>query len=238
MAGLAITRGERRMPIALTLAALAVPLFLVLAALTDPGLQRRLTAGLDESSWASPSRLEFWSAASQMLSDHPLLGVGPDNYRWQFATYSGVPENNLGIHAHDQYLEALADTGILGLLALGWLLVSLLRVAAAGVQQRAEWPWRAALLASLSVWLLHAVLDDFERFWPASVAFWLIVGLSLRLQFSEHREQTRGRITLAHEPVDAGSQRLAPLLRATARASCRLASRPAWSGSGCSPGRS
>ena len=29
---------------------------------------------------------------------------------------------------------------------------------------------------------LHAVLDDFERFWPASVAFWLIVGLCLRLR--------------------------------------------------------
>jgi O-antigen ligase len=217
MAGLAVVRGERRAPIALALAALAVPVVLVLASMTDAGLHRRLTADLDESSWANPSRLEFWSAASQMLSDHPLLGVGPDNYRWQFATYSGLPANNLGIHAHDQYLEALADTGILGLLALGWLLVSLVRVAAIGVQQHAEWPWRAALLASLSAWLLHAVLDDFERFWPASVAFWLIVGLSLRLQFSEHGEQTRGRITLTHEPVDAGSQRLAPLLRATAQ---------------------
>jgi O-antigen ligase len=217
MGGLAIARGERRAPLRLALAALAVPVALVCAAMTDPGLDRRLTAGLDESSWASPSRLEYWSAAGQMLADHPLLGVGPDNYRWQFARYAGLPENNLGVHAHDQYLEALADTGILGLATLGWLLVSVVRVAKTGLRQRTDWPWRAALLASLSAWLLHAVVDDFERFWPASIAFWLIVGLSLRLQFSQHRKQTRGRVALADERVDASAKRLAPLLRATAQ---------------------
>src|SRR5438094_5301175 len=63
--GLAIARGERRAPLSLALAALVVPVALVRAAMTDPGLDRRLTAGLDESSWASPSRLEFWSAADQ-----------------------------------------------------------------------------------------------------------------------------------------------------------------------------
>jgi O-antigen ligase len=217
MAGQAMRRGERRAALRLALACVVVPVALVCAAMTDPGLDRRLTAGLDESSWASPSRLAFWSVAGQMLVDHPLLGVGPDNYRWQFASYSGVPENNLGIHAHDQYLEALADTGILGLAALGWLLVSVVRVASTGLRQSTLWPWRAALLASLSAWLLHAVLDDFERFWPASVVFWLVVGLSLRLQFSHHHEQNRGRVALAHERVDASPKRLAPLLRATAQ---------------------
>src|SRR5439155_26069174 len=98
------------------------------------------------------------------------------------ASYSGVPADNLGVHAHDQYLEALADTGALGLLMLGWLLVSLVRTAVAGVQRcatSADWPWRAAILASLSAWLLHALLDDFERFLPTSVAFLLISGLCL-----------------------------------------------------------
>jgi O-antigen ligase len=119
-----------------------------------------------------------------MLRDQPALGVGPDNFRWRFASYSGVPADNLGIHAHDQYLEALADTGVLGLLTLAWLLVGLVGTAVDGVrrcQRSADWPWRAAILASLSAWLLHALLDDFERFWPASVAFWLLAGLNLRV---------------------------------------------------------
>jgi hypothetical protein len=134
---------------------------------------------------APPSRTRFWTAALDMARDHPWLGVGPDNFRWRFADYSGVPANNLGIHAHDQYLEALADTGVLGLLTLGWLLLSLFRTALDQARRAAsgsaDWPWRAAILASSSAWLLHALLDDFERFWPASVGFWLLAGLNLSI---------------------------------------------------------
>jgi uncharacterized protein YjbJ (UPF0337 family) len=91
-----------------------------------------------------------------------------------------VPADNLGIHAHDQYIEALADTGALGFFTFGWLLLTLVRSAFEGVRSEVrDWPWRAALLASLTAWLLHALLDDFERFWPANVAFWLIAGLTL-----------------------------------------------------------
>jgi O-antigen ligase len=160
--------------------------------MTAPGLDRRLTAELTavspqpSSDPTQPTRFEYWLVASNMLRDSPWLGVGPDNYRWRFASYSGLPDNNLGVHAHNQYIEALADTGILGLLTLAWLLGGLVRAALAGARSSAatagltaleDWPWRAAVLASLCAWLVHAVLDDFERFWPASVAFWLIAGL-------------------------------------------------------------
>jgi hypothetical protein len=88
------------------------------------------------------------------------------------------------------------------------------------VEFEKHWAWRVALLASLSAWLLHALLDDFERFWPASVAFWLIVGLSLRVadtQHAERGEQTLGRVTLAHEQDDARSERLVPLFGTAAQ---------------------
>jgi hypothetical protein len=124
-----------------------------------------------------PSRVQFWSVAWAMFWSQPLLGVGPDNFRWRFGDFSGVPVTNVGVHAHDQFLETLADSGGVGLLAFGWLLMSLLRQAARGLLVDASWVWRAAVLASLSAWLAHALLDDFERFWPASVAFWLLAGL-------------------------------------------------------------
>lgn len=192
MAGVCVARGERRRLLTLGFVALGVPTGLICAAMTAPGLDRRLTAELisaspsQSSSSAQPTRFEYWLVASDMLRDYPWLGVGPDNYRWRFAGYSGVPDDNLGVHAHNQYLEALADTGILGLLTLAWLLASLVQAAIAGVRSSVatarlvgleDWPWRAAVLASLCAWLVHAVLDDFERFWPASVAFWLVAGL-------------------------------------------------------------
>jgi O-antigen ligase len=181
LAACAARRGDshRRLMI-LGAVALVLPLALSWAALVDPGLDRRLLAGLDESSTVQPPRTQFWGVALDMARNHPLLGVGPDNFRWLFADYSGTSEDNLGIHAHNQYLETLADTGILGLISLFWLLAALLRNALRNARaDGADWPWRAALLASLSAWLAHAVLDDFERFWPTSVVFWLLAGLSL-----------------------------------------------------------
>lgn len=126
-----------------------------------------------------PGRLQFWSAAWQMFLSRPLLGVGADNFRLRFAEFSGVPLSDLSVHAHNQYLEALADTGLLGLGTLCWLLVALVREAVSHAKADGAWVWRAATLASLSAWLAHAVLDDFERFWPASVVFWLIAGLAI-----------------------------------------------------------
>jgi O-antigen ligase len=179
--------GRLRVP---AMVMLVVPVALGWAALVDPGLDRRLLAGLDESGALQPSRPEFWSVAVDMVRDHPWLGVGPDNFRWLFASYSGVGADNLGVHAHDQYLETLADTGALGLLSLVWLLAALVLRALHAVRAAgADWPWRAALMASLSAWLIHAALDDFERFWPTSVGFWLIAGLSLAVE----------------EPVDAAN---------------------------------
>jgi O-antigen ligase len=160
----------------------AIPLAIGWASVMDPGLDRRVLAGIDESSFGQPSRTEFWSTAVDMFRDRPLLGVGPDNFRWRFADYSSIAADNLGIHAHDQYLETLADTGILGLVSFAWLIATLMRLGversryAARARDRV---WRVALLASLAAWLTHAVLDDFERFWPTSVAFWLILGLTL-----------------------------------------------------------
>jgi O-antigen ligase len=197
MAAAAARLGEQRRVGALALMGLALPLALVWSATADPHLDRRLTAGLDEATRAQPSRLVFWAVAADMQRDHPWFGVGPDNYRWLFTAYSGISGDNLGVHAHNQYLEAFADTGAVGLAALIWLLVQLLRTAVAGVQVAAmssEWPWRAALFSSLCAWLLHAGFDDFERFWPSSVAFWLIAGLALRtfIHTTHRRQPTLG----------------------------------------------
>jgi O-Antigen ligase len=136
-----------------------------------------------------PARVQFWAAALGMLRDHPLLGVGPDNFRVRFADYSGIAESHIGTHAHSLYLESLADTGVLGFVGLVCVLVGIVRVGFArlAARQDADWVWHAALFASLVSWLVHGLLDDFERFWPAHVAFWIVVGLLIRSRWLGQR---------------------------------------------------
>jgi hypothetical protein len=136
-----------------------------------------------------PSRVQYWTAALGMLRDEPLLGVGPDNFRVRFDEYSGMDEAHVGTHAHSLYLESLADTGVLGFAAFAGVLLCLGRacIRALGEPFEANWLLRAALVASLAAWLVHGVLDDFERFWPAHVAFWIVVGLLVRASQRAHR---------------------------------------------------
>lgn len=59
-------------------------------------------------------------AGLEMWADHPLVGVGPDNFELNYQVYSqaiGIDPRPQRRGAHNLYLEWLAETGLLGALA-------------------------------------------------------------------------------------------------------------------------
>jgi len=138
-------------------------------------------------------RLALWQTAWLMVIDRPLLGVGPDSFRWAYGRYAGVKEWNTDIHANSLYIEWLADTGVLGLVAFLWLTWRLGRRVAEGAtlehsQKNGLGIWWLALAASLSTWFVHGLFDYFYEFTPTNVAFWLVTGLTLRaVDLMKHR---------------------------------------------------
>lgn len=72
------------------------------------------------------TRLEMWRAARYFFPDHPVLGVGPGNYKSVAKSYAeaGKVDNEIASHGHphNAYLEALYSKGILGLVLLLLLL--------------------------------------------------------------------------------------------------------------------
>ena len=73
------------------------------------------------------TRLSLWRVAWEAFRDHPLLGVGPNNYRIVFSHYfQGKMEGQLiWASAHNLYLQQLAERGILGFAALAAVLGAL-----------------------------------------------------------------------------------------------------------------
>ena len=69
-------------------------------------------------------------AAVEMWADHPLVGVGPDNFEVHYQTYSatiGIDQRAQARSAHNLYLESFAETGVLGataFLGVVWLSLS------------------------------------------------------------------------------------------------------------------
>lgn len=113
-----------------------------------------------DESYAVVERLAHWQAALDMARREPWLGVGFGNYE---AAYPEVAQVNwphpLG-HAHNYYLNLLAEVGFTGLAAylLLWGVVFALTLRAL----RRGWPERGIALGLLAVWValtVHHTLD-------------------------------------------------------------------------------
>ncbi|MCZ7569716.1 MAG: O-antigen ligase family protein [Ardenticatenaceae bacterium] len=136
----------------------------------------------DETVYVKPpvGRLELWRAAVEMVARHPLLGVGPDNFRHVFGEYAGQSEWDQRVHANNLYLEMFADLGLLGgvafLLILAVTARLLLRAWRTAPAHRFA-PWSLALAGSLAAFLVHGLLDYFLEFVALYLFFWILLGL-------------------------------------------------------------
>jgi O-antigen ligase len=75
------------------------------------------TAHVTPITFSTIERLAHWQAAIRMAQANPWLGVGYGNYDAAYATYKLLQwDNSLG-HAHNTYLNLLAETGAIGFVA-------------------------------------------------------------------------------------------------------------------------
>ena len=106
--------------------------FLIVAAVAmllfvGPG---RLTLLLDPAQDTTFIRVQLWRSSWAMIRDHPVLGVGLDNFLYQYRTHYVLPtaweEFNLS-HPHNLVLDGWLRLGLPGLAVFGWLLVAFFR---------------------------------------------------------------------------------------------------------------
>jgi len=145
------------------------------------------------------SRLYFYMAARRMIADHPVLGVGYNNYGVEFWDYADalqkVPRNRVygyiledmgGVRAdqtHNEYLQIAAETGLLGLATFFLFLVIFLGRLAKDYLHSQIWHDRLLLagMAGGVAFLLVDCLFSFPLRLPcSSLAFWLVLGIGSR----------------------------------------------------------
>jgi tetratricopeptide (TPR) repeat protein len=143
-------------------------------------------------------RFHLWQDAIRLIAARPLTGWGEDTTGLTFGRYlSGDWSPGVTFdRVHSGPLDIAATQGLVGLAALGWILLVVFRQA---------WRWRAAgnVAALAAAGAAYSVWAIFNFDWaPATGAFWLLLG------------------TLWSEIQDAGS---APVEVAPARPSDRPA---------------
>jgi O-antigen ligase len=134
--------------------------------------------------WQDVERHELWAIAVRLVAEHPLLGVGPDNFRLSYAAYLARPDlGDARKTAHSLYLETAAGSGLVGLgLLLAFLGSCLLELRKRVPKLVSEEERLLALGLALApgAVLLHGLVDNFLGRTGIFGAFWILLAASLR----------------------------------------------------------
>lgn len=120
-----------------------------------------------------------------MFTYHPILGVGAANYRPNYQHYTqlvGIEFRTESRDAHSLYVEVLAETGSLGIIAFFGMVFFLFDALNKAIRalERAPWlhdwlPWMSAIRMAVLSYLLTSIFlhNDFIRY------FWILVAMAL-----------------------------------------------------------
>lgn len=164
------------------LGALAAGVVALLLAMRVPALAARL----DLFGATGVFRVHLWRAALNMIADHPLLGVGLDNflyaYRGRYILDAAWQEPNLS-HPHNIVLDFATRLGLLGLLAGLWLMGEAVLALWRAVRRADEtWlPVAAGLAGALAAMLAHGLVDHSFFLVDLAYLFYLILGVAVWL---------------------------------------------------------
>jgi len=124
-------------------------------------------------------RLELWQASLNMLRDHWFLGVGLDNFLYQYRTVYILPnawqEPNLS-HPHNLVLDFGTRLGVGGIAVLVWLQIAFWRNAWQVYKNQPE-PLILGLMGNMVVFLSHGLVDNSYFLVDLAFAFFLVVGV-------------------------------------------------------------
>ncbi len=150
---------------------LVVVAVLLMLRMAGPAVRARFStawAGADKRDASADSRLKLWRACGDLMSKHPLLGVGPDHFPLVVHEY-GWPK---GKEAHSLWMQIGAELGLPGLGLLlsyfGFTISRLWRIARGRVAVHDPWLRHLAqmVIASTAGYAVSAQFVSLEALEP------------------------------------------------------------------------
>jgi O-antigen ligase len=169
----------------------ALALILIAGLLTPASVHERFTSIFDMQHPSIVVRFSQWQIGAKIIADHPFFGVGWHDlapFTRQYAQPDprlpqGVNDDVFHIgHYHNTFITLAVCSGLFGLAAFLWLMVSVWKQLGLAAAQNAEveskalaWACRAAMLSFLLNGMFDWTFGDAE----VITMFWFIVGLGL-----------------------------------------------------------
>ena len=101
------------------------------ALLLDPMLSERLLSVFTKVDTSTEMRVALWESTLQMIQDHPFLGIGWGAFYAVYPAYDFYLQGAdvLIVHAHNMYLNYMAEIGLMGAGAFFWFFFGALYLA-------------------------------------------------------------------------------------------------------------
>ncbi len=153
---------------------------------------------LDASEGTTFFRLRLWQSSLAMGRDHPILGVGLDNFLYQYRTRYVQPvaweEFDLS-HPHNLILDFWLRLGLLGPVVLGWLLVWFYRSAWRALGRTVQATTEALVLglgAGVVSFVAHGLVDN--AYFLVDLAFAFMMAMALVQVISDGESQWEAKV--------------------------------------------
>lgn len=148
-----------------------------LVIVSTPELKKRYVELVDRS-WTDPHtsvgvRVPLWKVAVEIISDHPIFGIGERNFRQEAMDRLPEPLHTMA-HAHNIYLQFALTHGIPAFLVLAYLLGRMLLLAV--TRALAQQPFGLTSLAVVSVFLLEGLTENVLGDSEVAMLFFSLMG--------------------------------------------------------------
>ena len=148
-------------------------------------------------------RLNRWSSAIDMFKEKPFLGFGPGTFQFQYAPYQNANLKTVittnagdGGNAHSEYLGALSESGLFGMLIIivlvfGVIIIGIKTIWVTDVNAIKYYATMAVL--ALTSYFIHGILNNFldtdKLAIPVFGAMAIIVACNVRQKIHMNRNR-------------------------------------------------
>lgn len=159
--------------------------------------------GLQNPDDFTNGRIHFWQTTWRIFLDYPLLGAGLDSFAYVFTRYDTWNGTFRLEQAHNDYLQILADAGIVGFACVAWFIFLLYRGGWRTVRRSSDAFRRATAIGALagaSGILLHSFFD-FPLRTPANALVFLILAALTTVSIDAPKARRRRRKPAPNSPA-------------------------------------